>query len=191
MYGLTVHYKSPSTEYTSLRLFSTLSSRRAHIFFLWMFKWLKWNAFRRQINVCRPKEHISSNHDRWLNSFNIKQFHKINFYVVERTILQTCSGPIEFLHVFAMLLNSYRFFFFSKAMKYQTNAFKSAPWWTHFYLRISKAQKWEQCIIRRTVRARAPLFCAVWCHCCCKLKYIFYKIPHSTFYWRRHFMWSI
>lgn len=105
-----VHYKSPSTEYTSLRLFSTLSSRRAHIFFLWMFKWLKWNAFRRQINVCRPKEHISSNHDRWLNSFNIKQFHKINFYVVERTILQTCLGPIEFLHVSTMLLNSYRFF---------------------------------------------------------------------------------
>lgn len=73
-------------------------------------------------SICPQNEHNASNHVRCLKSSNIKQFHKINFYFVERTVLQACSEPIEFLHVPSML-NGCIFF---KATKCESNAFKSA-----------------------------------------------------------------
>lgn len=114
VYGLTVHYKSLSTEYTahlsgSFPILAHSFEKSSHLFLLnvQMPKMIRLSS----TNQCVPtkREHISSNHDCWLNSFNIKQFHKINFYVVESTISQTCSGPIEFLHVAAVLLNGFSF----------------------------------------------------------------------------------
>lgn len=170
--------------YSALHLFVLKKNSFLFLLHFWMLKMISLSSTNQCVHEKSTRIQIVS-----MKSYNIKQFHKINFHFEERIVLQMWSKPIEFLCTsLPKLVNSCNFFH-TNEMRDQILLNQHHDGYI-FTWRFRWHKKWEQWI-RSTERWSEHIFLCCSRYYCCKLKYILYKILHSTFGWRSHLMWSI